>query len=240
MTKKGGASYTTTQALQNYKPPPAEKPEDDQSDKRIEDLEEIHLQFSHPPITTMTDRLQQLTSCKRLYLSTNNISDIGPMPQRIEILSIGRNSLTNLKKIDRAASTLTELWASYNQIKDITPLAQCKKLRVVYLAYNKLNVTTSVDPLAQLPALEDLLLTGNECVGKIQEKTKNYRAEMVKKCKKLTILDGKSVTPEDRGETTGVAGGDTSQKNTTGTGTANASGAASSGNGSRAVSPRPN
>ena len=193
MTKKGGASYTTTQALQNYKPPPAEKPEDDQSDKRIEDLEEIHLQFSHPPITTMTDRLQQLTSCKRLYLSTNNISDIGPMPQRIEILSIGRNSLTNLKKIDRAASTLTELWASYNQIKDITPLAQCKKLRVVYLAYNKLNVTTSVDPLAQLPALEDLLLTGNECVGKIQEKTKNYRMEMVRKCKKLTVLDGKAV-----------------------------------------------
>ena len=48
MTKKGGASYTTTQALQNYKPPPAEKPEDDQSDKRIEDLEEIHLQLNLP------------------------------------------------------------------------------------------------------------------------------------------------------------------------------------------------
>ena len=102
-------------------------------------------------------------------------------------------------------------------------------------------MTTSVDPLAQLPALEDLLLTGNECVAKIQEKTKNYRMEMVRKCKKLTILDGKSVTPEDRGESTGVpAGGDASKNNTTGTGTANASGAASSGNGSRAVSPRPN
>ena len=236
MTKKGGANYTTTQALANYKPPPAEKPEDDQGDKRMEDLEEIHLQFHHPPITTMTDRLQQLTSCKKLYLSTNNISDIGPLPQRIEILSIGRNSLTSLKKIDRAASTLTELWASYNNIKDITPLAQCKKLRVVYLGYNKLSVTTSVDPLAQLPALEDLLLLGNECVAKIQDKTKNYRMEMVRKCKKLTILDGKAVDPSDRGET---VGGDESNKNTTGAGTANASGAASSGAGSRAQSPRP-
>ena len=238
MTKKGGNQYTTTQALANYKPPPT-KDGEDQSDKRIEDLEEIHLQFSHPPITTMTDRLQQLSSCKKLYLSTNNIVDIGPLPQRIEILSIGRNSLTSLKKIDRAASTLTELWASYNNIKDITPLAQCKKLRVVYLAYNKLSVTTSVDPLAQLPALEDLLLLGNECVAKIQDKTKNYRMEMVRKCKKLTMLDGAPISPEDRGEApAGTA--DASQKNTTGNGTANASGTASSGNGSRSVSPRPN
>ena len=228
MSKKGGNAYTANQALQAWA---AAHP-----DEKLEEVEELGLQATHPPIKVMSDKLAQLANCKKLMISTNNIEDIGFLPPRIEILSIGRNMLRKLDKIDRAAATLQQLWMSYNEVKTLGPLVQCKRLRVLYCSYNKLDKLTELDRLAQLQNLEDLVLVGNPIVETIS-KTKDYRIEVCKKCKKLTVLDGIQVTDRDRGEEGAKATGDQSSK-ATGSATAGASGTASEG-GSRAQSPRP-
>lgn len=220
MSKKGGAAYTANQALQAWA---AAHP-----DEKLEEIEELGLQATHPPIKVMSDKLAQLANCKKLMISTNNIEDIGFLPPRIEILSIGRNMLRKLDKIDRAAATLQQLWMSYNDVKTLGPLVQCKRLRVLYCAHNKLDKLTELDRLAQLQNLEDLVLVGNPIVDTIS-KTKDYRVEVCKKCKKLTVLDGVQVTDHDRGEDGPKAAG---------TATDGTSGNQSEG-GSRAQSPRP-
>ena len=207
MDRKKPVTITATQALQVWQ---AAHP-----DQRLEDIEELGLQFSHPPIKVMTDKLAQAANCKKLMISTNNIEEIGFLPPRIELLSIGRNMLRKLDKIDRAAATLQQLWMSYNEVKTLSPLVQCKRLRVLYCAYNKLDKVAELDRLSQLQNLEDLVLVGNPLVETLQ-KMKNYRQEVCKKCKKLAILDGVQVTDNDRGEDIGKTTGEISstQKST--------------------------
>lgn len=235
MDRKKVATITATQALQNW--------QTDHPDQRLEEVEEVGLQFSHPPIKVMSDKLAQLANCKKLMISTNNIEEIGFLPPRIELLSIGRNMLKKLDKIDRAAATLQQLWMSYNDVKTIGPLVQCKRLRVLYCAFNKLDKVAELDRLSQLQNLEDLVLVGNPLVETIS-KNKNYRLEVCKRCKKLSVLDGVQVTDADRGDETIRLTGDTGSASKTGglsTGnqtTGPTSGTASDG-GSRAVSPRP-
>lgn len=232
MAQKKPPQYTATQALAEW--------QKNHPDEPIEDVVEVGLQFNHPPITVMSDKLAQLAACKKLMISTNNIQEIKFLPPRIEVLSIGRNLLTKLTGIEKAAATLTQLWMSYNSVKDLRPIAACKRLTVLYLAHNKVEKQTELDHIQQLPDLSDLLLTGNPVVETIS-KNRNYRAEMCRRCKKLQILDGAPTTDADRGDTSGpgVPGDTSSQKTTTGnTTTGNQSGAQSSGNGSRAVSPR--
>lgn len=204
-------------------------------DQRPEEAEEVSLQFMHPPIKVMSERLAQLANCKKLSVSTNNIEEIGFLPPRVEILAIGRNMLKRLDKIDRAAATLQQLWMSYNNVKSFAPLVACKRLRVLYAAHNNIDKLSEIDKLSQLPNLEDIVLIGNPLYENLQAK-KTYRQEITKRLKKLTVLDGENLAElavQQNEDGAGTATGGDTQK-TTGNTTATASGA-----GSRSVSPRP-
>lgn len=208
-------------------------------DQRLEEVEEISLQFQAPPIKNMSDRLAQLASCKKLSISTNNIEEIQFLPPRIEILAIGRNLLKKLDKIDKAAATLQQLWMSYNNVKSFAPLVACKRLRVLYAAHNLIDKISEIDRLGQLPNLEDVVLIGNPLYIDLNKKG-TYRNEITKRLKKLQVLDGLALTGMSdeggQGGATGAATGATTG-NVTGNATAGASGNAS-GAGSRAQSPR--
>lgn len=205
-------------------------------DQRLEEVEEISLQFQSPPIKTMSDRLAQLASCKKLSISTNNIEEIGFLPPRIEILAIGRNLLKKIDKIDKAAATLQQLWMSYNNVKSFSSLVACKRLRVLYAAHNLIDKLSEIDRLGQLPNLEDVVLIGNPLHIDLTKKG-TYRNEITKRLKKLQVLDGVALTAmqDDGGGAGGATGATTG--NVTGSATAGASGNAS-GAGSRAQSPR--
>ena len=209
-------------------------------DQRLEEVEEMSLQFQAPPIKVMGDRLAQLASCKKLSISTNNIEEIGFLPPRIEILAIGRNMLKKIDKIDKAAATLQQLWMSYNNVKSFGALVACKRLRVLYAAHNLIDKISEIDRLGQLPNLEDVVLIGNPLYIDLNKKG-TYRSEMTKRLKKLQVLDGLALTglsDDAQGGATGAATGATTGNVT---GNATAGGAASgtaSGAGSRAQSPR--
>jgi dynein light chain 1 len=199
-------------------------------DHRLEEVEEISLQFQAPPIKTMTERLAQLANCKKLSISTNNIEEIGFLPPRVEILAIGRNMLKRLDKIDRAAATLQQLWMSYNNVKSFAPLAACKRLRVLYAAYNNIDKLSEIDRLGQLPNLEDVVLIGNPIMLDLTKKG-TYRAEMIKRLKKLQVLDG--VSGINRDDDAGAAVPGTTSSAAAGTATAgNVSGGDSRGDSS--------
>jgi dynein light chain 1 len=219
MAAKKAPSITANQALAEWtKAHP---------DQRLEEVEEISLQFQAPPIKTMTERLAQLANCKKLSISTNNIEEIGFLPPRVEILAIGRNMLKRLDKIDRAAATLQQLWMSYNNVKSFAPLVACKRLRVLYAAYNNIDKLSEIDRLGQLPNLEDIVLIGNPIMLDLTKKG-TYRTEMVKRLKKLQVLDG--VSGINRDDDAGGAAPGGASAATAGTSTAgNASGGDSRG-----------
>ena len=199
-------------------------------DQRLEEVEEMSLQFQAPPIKTMSDRLAQLANCKKLSISTNNIEEIGFLPPCIEILAIGRNLLKKIDKIEKAAATLQQLWMSYNNVKSFGALVACKRLRVLYAAHNLIDKISEIDRLGQLPNLEDIVLIGNPLYIDLNKKG-TYKNEMTKRLKKLQVLDGLALagmSEEPQGGATTV--------NVTGTATAGASGNVS-GAGSRAQTP---
>lgn len=202
-------------------------------DQRLEEVEEMYLQFQTPPIKVMADKLAQLANCKKLSISTNNIEEIGFLPPRIEILAIGRNMLKRLDKIDRAAATLQQLWMSYNNVKSFAPLVACKRLRVLYAAHNNIDKLSEIDRLGQLPNLEDIVLIGNPLYNDLQKKG-TYDNEIIKRLKKLQVLDGKALTGLTSEEAPAATTGAATTGNATGNATSNASE-----NGSRAQSPRP-
>ena len=54
----------------------------------------------------------------------------------------------------RPAALLQELWLSYNQIAQLTGLEKCSKLRVLYVANNKITDYKILDALTPLGSLE--------------------------------------------------------------------------------------
>ena len=114
---------------------------------------------------------------RHLSLSTNAIDKIQPLPglKNLKILSLGRNNLKSISKLDDNASTLEELWASYNSIEKLDGLQYLRKLRVrllltffvshfqkphvahcwqvLYLGNNQLKSFDELIKLKDLPAL---------------------------------------------------------------------------------------
>ena len=76
--------------------------------------------------------------CRRLALSTNQIDRMGPFTgmEKLRLLSMGRNALRKIERLEDVAGTLEELWLSYNMIASLDGLAACQNLQVLYMANN--------------------------------------------------------------------------------------------------------
>ena len=128
----------------------------------------------------------QLTDLEKLTLTRNEIIDITPLENLVNLMSLyldgNRNDSETLSDISALASleNLRELNISSNAISDITPLAGLVKLRELYLYQNNIsdvsalenlveltslsfgyNDVSDVSPLAELMKLENLWLSGN-------------------------------------------------------------------------------
>ncbi|GAQ89622.1 axonemal dynein light chain 1 [Klebsormidium nitens] len=84
----------------------------------------------------------------------------------LRILSLARNQIKKIENLEAVAETLEELWISYNLLEKLTNLEKLSKLRVLFLSNNKIAEWAEIERLAQLPALEDLLLVGNPLTEK--------------------------------------------------------------------------
>ena len=161
-----------------------------------------------PSIKKMEPTLNVLTSCEHLSLSSNAIDRIIPLPslKSLKILSLGRNLLKKIEKLEDNAATLEELWLSYNAIDKLDGLTGMKRLRVLYLSNNAVKSFDELLKLRDLPALEELLLVGNPCYDNLSKEQR--RIEVLRRLPKIKKLDGVVVADTEREAAMGVVAPD--------------------------------
>jgi dynein light chain 1 len=117
--------------------------------------------------------------------------------ERLRILSLSRNLLKKIERLEDVAPTLEELWLSYNQISSLDGLAPLQALEVLYLGNNRVSDWAELDKLAALPKLRDLLLTGNPLYDAHADKAA-CRAAVVKRVPQIQKLDNEMITSIER------------------------------------------
>ncbi len=111
-------------------------------------------------ITPLAQLIQLTELNLRGYNGNNNVRDLTPLAQLTQLttLDFGYNNVRDLTPLAQLTQ-LTELDFFLNDIIDITPLAKLTQLRTLDLSENKIN---DVTPLAQLTQLTTLDLSGNK------------------------------------------------------------------------------
>jgi dynein light chain 1, axonemal len=175
------APTTVTQAIAQFEA---------QTSSSAATAERVLLFGRNPPLKAVdAQSLSILTSCRHLSLSSNSIDRLSvPALPNLRVLSVGRNMVRKLDGIDPVASTLEELWISYNLLEKLTGIENFNVLRVLYASNNKLKDWGEIDRLSGLPDLEELLLLGNPIAN-----DPNYRNEILKRLPNLKKLDGELI-----------------------------------------------
>ena len=158
----------------------------------------IKLYCQMPPITKMDNSLAQLANCERLALSTNSIDKIMPLTgmSKIKILSLARNQIKKIEKLEDVAGTLEELWLSYNAISTLDGVSALTNLTTLYLSNNIIKSWSELEKLQSLENLKDVLFFGNPIYDDLTKE--QCRIEVLKKLPNLTKIDGDMVKPAER------------------------------------------
>ena len=101
------------------------------------------------------------------------------------------------------ASTLEELWISYNQINSLDGLSACSNLTTLYISNNQIKAWNELDKLAGLPNLRDVLFVGNPIYDEMPKE--QARIEVLKRLPQVAKIDGDMVKPTERELATGIA-----------------------------------
>jgi len=153
-----------------------------------------------PPISKLDNSLNQLKACEKLSLSTNCIDRLSvPLAgmTSLRILSLGRNAIKKIEKLDDVAETLEELWISYNQITSLDGLSGLTNLSTLYIGNNNIKSWNELDKLKDLENLQDVLLFGNPIYAE-KETKEERRVEVLKHLPNLKKIDGEMVKPAER------------------------------------------
>lgn len=116
--------------------------------------------------------------------------------ERLRLLSLSRNCLKRIERLEDVADTLEELWLSYNQISSLDGLEKCTKLRTLYIGNNKIADLAELDKLAALPELRELLVTGNPAFDGMDKAAQ--RLAVLKRVPQIAKLDNEMITQGER------------------------------------------
>ena len=105
-----------------------------------QDPRRIDLTGHRPQIDTLDPALQDLKSLRQLSLSTNAISSIQNIPEKLELLSLGRNAIKRLDGVG-AATALEQYVAAVVRYGGPSPahLSTPTFPRPLYLLYDRLH-----------------------------------------------------------------------------------------------------
>ena len=67
--------------------------------------------------------------------------------KKLRILSLGRNQIKKIEKLDDVADTLEELWLSYNMISTLDGVSGLSNLTTPYLSNNLIKNWDELDKL---------------------------------------------------------------------------------------------
>jgi dynein light chain 1 len=167
-------------------------------DQPVTEAKIVKLICQLPPMKKMDNKLNDLVACEQLSLSTNAIEKIQPLAalKSLKILSLGRNNIKRIEKLDDVAGTLEQLWLSYNSIEKLDGVQSMKKLKVLYMSNNKIKKFDELYKLKDLPEFEELLLVGNPCYDELGKDDR--RREVIRRLPKLKKLDGVAIVAAER------------------------------------------
>ncbi len=160
----------------------------------------VKLYAQIPPISKLDASLNNLKNCEQLSLSTNSIDRMNPGlggMVKLRILSLGRNMIKRIEKLEEVSGTLEELWISYNQISSLDGLESCQNLSTLYISNNNIKSWAELDKLQGLASLKDILLVGNPIYAEFATKDE-ARIEVLRHLPNLSKIDGQMVKPAER------------------------------------------
>lgn len=183
------AATTCKAAIQNWQAKTGEDPAT---------AERVVLICQMPPMKKMDNKLNDLSACTHLALSTNCIDRIQPLPglKNLKILSLGRNQIRKFEKLDDVAGTLEQLWISYNSIDKLDGLANMRELKTLYMSNNLIKTFDELYKLKDCPKLEELLLLGNPIYEELSAAER--RSQVIKRLPNLKKLDAVLVSEMER------------------------------------------
>eukprot|EP00611_Tribonema_gayanum_P004583 TRINITY_DN1378_c0_g1_i1.p2 TRINITY_DN1378_c0_g1~~TRINITY_DN1378_c0_g1_i1.p2 ORF type:complete len:216 (-),score=86.89 TRINITY_DN1378_c0_g1_i1:19-594(-) len=158
----------------------------------------VKLYCQLPPIAKLDNSLNTLKNCEHLSLSTNSIDRLIPLAgmKRLRILSLGRNVLKRIEKLEDVADTLEELWLSYNQITSLEGLGALASLTTLYVSNNNIKSWAELDRLQALAHLRDVTFVGNPIYGEMSRE--DARVEVLRHVPQVAKIDGDMVRPSER------------------------------------------
>ena len=100
----------------------------------------------------MDNSLCSLKRCEKLSLSTNTIDRIGSLSgmTNLRILSLGRNNIKKIERLEEVAGTLEQLWISYNQIASLDGLSCLTNLKVLYCSNNNIKSFSELEKIVSI------------------------------------------------------------------------------------------
>ncbi|XP_076841776.1 leucine-rich repeat-containing protein 9 isoform X2 [Brachyhypopomus gauderio] len=158
-------------------------------------LEVLHL--GHNSISSLGElQLSRLTNLKALFLQGNEISLVEGLEGlcRLRQLVLDRNRIKALSEDSLSHQAgLLELHLAENRLRDLNYLESLTHLRHLKLDMNKLQDTAELDKLEALPSLLELSVVGNPMARRSL-----HRPAVVVRLPRLQVLDGITVTLEER------------------------------------------
>ena len=161
---------------------------------------EINLCLQSPPIAKLDTKVMgSLKKCQKLSLSTNMIDRMVNLTgmSELKVLSLGRNNIKKIEKLEEVAGTLQQLWISYNQIASLDGLACCTNLTTLYCSNNAIKSFSELEKLKSNTELKDVLFLGNPMYSEVSSK-EEARIEILRYLPDLKKIDGELVTPSEK------------------------------------------
>eukprot|EP01117_Protostelium_nocturnum_P006626 TRINITY_DN2385_c0_g1_i1.p1 TRINITY_DN2385_c0_g1~~TRINITY_DN2385_c0_g1_i1.p1 ORF type:complete len:175 (-),score=37.49 TRINITY_DN2385_c0_g1_i1:605-1129(-) len=129
--------------------------------------------------------LDQLKELKQLILRQNLITKIENLQEQKNLihLDLYDNQISSIENLPHESLTYLDL--SFNNIRQITNLEGCNKLKELFLVHNKItNMDVGLEPLIQLQLLE---LGANRI--RVSLFQNDYFGDLHYDCRKLRILN---------------------------------------------------
>lgn len=155
---------------------------------------EISVNTREQSVARLGELLPALRELKLNESELSSIRDLGTNLWELEVLWVRTCGLKDIDGIG-AMEGLKELYLSYNDVSDLTPLLMHEQLEVIDLEANAIADMSQLDVLATCKRLRDLTLTMNPI-----ESLAEYRRLVVSRIPQLESLDDEEITADDRRE----------------------------------------
>jgi hypothetical protein len=149
---------------------------------------ELKVDTTEMSMSSVGHRMPCLNEVKLNNSIIPSIRDLGTGFKNVRILWVSRCGLKDLEGIG-AIGSITELYAAFNDIKELSPLNACDGIEVLDLEGNRVADADEVAFLSNCTTLNSLSLEGNPVTQQPQ-----YRHSVAKLLPSLMSLDDKDLT----------------------------------------------